>query len=158
MGLINRTRRQQLPIEGRGVAISSGYGTYLAGWTRTPVIIPPSGPPVVKLTLTETALHVDQIRRDRNGQVHPYKMLFEIPRSDITSAEVDEMRQERSEYGWKITTGFLHGPTTVKAMSGLLLHLRTGEMVLFGIEGPVMQVRANCAQLLSQLKDENPGH
>src|SRR5882762_7621258 len=66
----------------------------------------------VMVTATDKYLFFDRLDR-RYGNVKDE--LFRLGLDEIVSATSDRLSDERSEYGWKMSTGFLHGPDRVAA-------------------------------------------
>lgn len=73
---------------------------------------------------------------------------FEIPLRDITNIEVEGWSAERSAYGWRWTTGLLHGPTVVGATTGVTILSADGYAV-FRLNGPPVAVKPRVEPLLS---------
>jgi hypothetical protein len=68
--------------------------------------------------------------------------------ADVSHVEVADYQQARSEYGWRLTTGFLHGPTKIPALSAVVFHHGAGQQAVFLGWGPPVTVKAQVGPLL----------
>jgi hypothetical protein len=85
-----------------------------------------------------------------------WERVFDLPLADIERIEIEEISGASSSYGWKPTTGFLHGPTNVPAVTGLLVVTRAGEHMLFRVPkmAPI-EVRAQVGPVLARIERRN---
>lgn len=67
--------------------------------------------------------------------------LVTVPRDQVVACEVEEWNAARHEYGWRLSTGFLHGGTRVAATSGVVLSLSNDAQILMRMPGPPVTVR-----------------
>ena len=77
---------------------------------------------------------------DTADRKHPARV-YECPLTRISRAEVEGWSAERSEYGWRWTTGFLHGATVHGATTGLTVHRDDGRWLQFRLSGPPVAVK-----------------
>lgn len=105
--------------------------------------IAPSHHPTVVLTVTEPTVHVSLWRTKLAD------WLFDIPMAEVQSIEVGPWDAASSSYGWRPTTGFLHGATHHAATSGLVFDLGAGDRVLFKLTGVPIELETTMAPLLA---------
>lgn len=76
---------------------------------------------------------------------------LELPTSSIERIEVEAISAAGSHWdGWRPTTGVLHGATKTAAVTGVLVVLKTGEHVLFGVpQRAPIEVRAELGPVAS---------
>ena len=107
----------------------------------------------VRAMLTATSRDV---LLDETGTKSGRTPMLGFPINTVTSITVDEWSAARSEYGWKIATGFLHGPTRISATSAVSFDLQCGEHVLLRFMGEPVLVRSNFRQLIALVEEHRP--
>lgn len=124
-----------------GWSIPPGGGVQpMAGWT-----------PNVWTRATEHWLTVDMPVSRRMPPIR----LYALPMASIAKIEVDEWNAERSQYGWKLSTGFLHGPTTIGATSGMVVTKTDGHYLIFRLGGPVIAARTRLVRLMALVAERD---
>jgi hypothetical protein len=73
--------------------------------------------------------------------------LFQFPTQDIEAVLVEEHSAAHSSWGWEGGTGFLHGARQHGPSSAVNVRVRTGEQVIFRINGSPLEVRAYLTRL-----------
>jgi hypothetical protein len=79
-----------------------------------------------------------------------------FPLVTVTGIVVEAWSAARSEYGWKLSTGFLHGPDRVAATSGIALHLECGADVLLRVHGEAPLARTRFEPLIRSVEGRHP--
>jgi hypothetical protein len=82
----------------------------------------------------------------------PFERVRMIPLEQVVSIEIDAISGDSSSYGWKPTTGFMHGPTKSPAVTGVLAVLADGEHVLWRVPGKApIEVKAELGKLIARV-------
>jgi hypothetical protein len=110
----------------------------------------------VTITLTRDWFVVDMNVPNKSGFGKRVARVYEIPTSAITRVELEGWSGERSEYGWNLATGFLHGAKTVAATTGLTVRVAEG-WAIFRLSGPPLAVKPRVDPLLKLVPEGNGG-
>lgn len=102
----------------------------------------------VGISLTAERLVIGLKVATRAGFGRRYAVLYDIRIDAIRRVEVEGWSAERHEFGWRWTTGLMHGGRTVGATTGLTIFTDAGYVVL-RLSGPPVAVKPRIEPLLS---------